>query len=247
MDILHETKFQHKQKRNYKDKVLKMKLFNTGAAGYVDFKLTPSLDKLLTNLDNGINTCIETCRQSRRTITSCLYAIQVLMNEENSIIAIYGYREMNSKDIADRLIDLIRINYPNLTNIETEEFKKRILLSPNKKTFDKYIKDIKFIIYEDPIQFTRSRKHVNLLSSYKILSVITTHNPTYISKRRGFKYFEHVRFMYDEDGRKDSKAWLVEMSRALYYDLRVIRDEVLLDHSGSCEPIKELEEIIKNI
>ena len=187
-------------KRNYKEKILNYKI-PTGNT-IEDFKLTPSLDKLLTNLDNGISTCMETARQSGRTLTSLLYASEILINEEDPIICIYAMNITSGLRLRYKLKHVLRINHSNLTEIAIEHIiSNNVMINPSKQFIKRNKNKIKFIIYDDLLSWSNIMRSINLLNAKNILSVSSGSDPKYLIQRTGFKYFDHVKFSYHEDAK----------------------------------------------
>lgn len=228
------------KQRNYKEKVINSKAITNIFCTY------PSLEALLNNLDNGISTCIETSRNSGRTAISLLYASEILINEEDSMICIYTPRADISLYRMDFMKEMMAYNHPELSESDICKICCRgVAINPSKRWIKRNIKNIEFILYDDIITMTNIMSKIDLKTSKNILSVISSYNPEVMTKRTGFKYFEYIKFMYFHDRKEKADLWFEEMCIKMNYDWYHIRNEVLLDHSGSSDPItqKEIENI----
>ena len=209
----------------FKDKIL-----NSAIPGYLNkFQITLINEIVIDTLDSGKSISMECSRSTGGCCVGIAYASYLLDETENGYIVVYTNNDKDGLVYRNLLFRYMKFN-----NLKDERYvKDRLVLNPEKEWIEEHDSEIIFVVCDGIC----SDKPIIIPSN--VLVYGHSINTGGINKilRRNKVSFKQFKINYEQAGYSD--LWAYHMLLKLDMDWQAFRNEILLDHSGSEEPVEK--------
>ena len=209
----------------FKDKIL-----NSVIPGYLNkFQITLINEIVIDTLDSGKSISMECSRDTGGYHIGIAYTSYLLDETENGYIVVYTNNDKDGLVYRNLLFRYMKFN-----NLKDERYvKDRLVLNPEKEWIEEHDSEIIFVVCDGIC----SDKAIVIPSNVLVYGHSIDNEGINKILRRNNVSFRQYKVNYEQAGYSDS--WAYHMLLKLGMNWQVFRNEILLDHSGSSEPVEK--------